>query len=212
MTSTSSKGQLIVFEGADGCGKTTLAGLFTGWLLDQGLRAKLLAFPGAEVGSLGRHVYALHHSPEDFDIRGLAPASLQLLHIAAHLDAIDSYIRPALASGITVVLDRFWWSTWVYGRVGGVAPATLDAMIELERTHWAEDLPIAVFLMDRRIPLRTEPMSLWHRLVEEYKSLAAQEASRGPVFTVANEGNPEDALAQVTAQVGQRFCRGGRRC
>ncbi len=197
MNFLSTRGRLVVFEGADGCGKTTLATLFTKWLGDQGVPAELFAFPGAEIGTLGSHVYALHHSPEKFDIQRLTPASLQLLHVAAHLDAIERRIRPTLATGTTAVLDRFWWSTWVYGRVDDVAPATLDAMIELERTHWAEDQPDAVFLITRDVPFRPEPMERWHRWVEEYQTLFARETSQTPVFAVVNEGKIEDTFSQV---------------
>ena len=203
MNSLSTKGRLIVFEGADGCGKTTLATLFAKWLGDQGIPTELFAFPGAEMGTLGRHVYALHHSPEKFDIQRLTPASLQLLHVASHLDAIERRIRPALATGTTVVLDRFWWSTWVYGRVSGVASATLDAMIELERAHWADDQPNVVFLISRATPLRPEPTEKWHRWVEEYETLSAREILQTPVLAISNEGKIEDTFSHVTCHFSQ---------
>ena len=203
MSTPRSKGKLFVFEGVDGCGKSTLADGFTRRLVEDGVPAELRSFPGREPGTLGWHVYQLHHDPAAFGITGLAPASLQLLHVAAHLDAIER-IRPALAAGRTVVLDRFWWSTWVYGRVAGAPVGTLEGMIALERAYWADDLPDAVFLIGRHAPLGVEPLPLWRAHVTEYQALAKREAERGPVFLIANEGSPEDALVLILDRVSAR--------
>ena len=191
------RGRLYVFEGADGCGKTTLASRLACWLSEKGIAVDLLAFPGREAGTLGQHVNVLHHDPGAFGIRELFPASLQLLHVAAHLDTIERRIRPALASGRIVVLDRYWWSTWVYGRVAGVAAATLEAMIAIERAHWAADQPDAVFLINRHAPLKAERLTSWRAHVAEYLALASREAHHSPVFHVANEARPEDAFANL---------------
>ncbi len=194
---STTKGRLYVFEGADGCGKTTLAGHLAHWLGERGVAVDLLAFPGREAGTLGQHVNALHHDPAAFGIRELFPASLQLLHVAAHLDAIERRIRPALAAGRTIVLDRYWWSTWVYGRVAGASAGTLEAMIAIERAHWAGDRPDAVFLVTRHAPLRTEALTPWRAHAAEYLALAGREAHHGPVFRIANEGSPEDMLTNL---------------
>src|ERR1044071_4273325 len=133
MTNIPEHGKLFVFEGPDGSGKTTLSHAFVEYLKSKGVECDYFAFPGQEPGTIGRLVYDLHHDPRDVEVESLTPTSLQLLHIAAHVDAIESKILPALKKGRTVVLDRFWWSTWVYGKVGGVSPKILRAMIQLER-------------------------------------------------------------------------------
>jgi thymidylate kinase len=79
-------GKLFVFEGPDGVGKTTLSKAFSDHLNATGIQCDYLSFPGRETGSLGRHIYELHHDPDRFGIRAVDPASLQLLHIAAHID------------------------------------------------------------------------------------------------------------------------------
>jgi dTMP kinase len=63
-----------------------------------------------------------------YRVSGLSSASLQLLHIAAHIDAIERRIKPTLGQGRIVILDRFWWSTMVYGAVSGVSEALLRGM------------------------------------------------------------------------------------
>ena len=55
------RGRLIVFEGADKVGKTTLIEEFTSRLRESGVSSDHLAFPGKQPGTLGRLVYDLHH-------------------------------------------------------------------------------------------------------------------------------------------------------
>jgi thymidylate kinase len=100
-------GKLIVFEGPDGVGKSTMATGVAAMLTARGTPCELLAFPGREPGTLGLHVYQLHHEPQRFGVVSIPPTSLQLLHVAGHLDAINDRILPALRAGRWVVLDRF---------------------------------------------------------------------------------------------------------
>src|ERR1700722_2011213 len=130
------RGTLIVFEGPDGVGKTTLGRRLTDYLTSKGIASRYTSFPGHEPGTLGRLVYEIHHHPAQFGIDKLEPTTCQLLHVASHIDALRRTIRPALLAGEVVVMDRFWWSTLVYGRTGGADPESLSAMIGLEKHHW----------------------------------------------------------------------------
>lgn len=189
---------LVVFEGPDDIGKTALASALVEELTRQGVRCEYVSFPGREPGTLGHLVYEVHHKPEKFGIDHMQPASLQVLHVAAHLDAIARRILPALEAGHSVILDRFWWSTLVYGIVGGVDCGVLDAMIELELKGWGEVAPDVAFLVTRRSPLRVEgPDERWRRLRDAYGELARQQARRYPVEAVANEGPLDETLEQV---------------
>lgn len=191
-------GSLIVFEGPDAVGKSTLAKEFASVLAGRGTPCDLLAFPGREAGTLGLHVYQLHHDPERFGIANIPAASLQLLHVAAHLDAITNRILPALRSGRWVVLDRFWWSTWVYGRVAGACKETLDAMIAVEKAEWGDVTPVMAFLVRRGRPLRDgEPLDCWQNLVLAYRELAMTERARQSVCMLDNEGTVEDAVGRT---------------
>ena len=110
MSERASKGRLIVFEGPDGVGKSTLSLALADRLKAMGLPCQHLSFPGKDVGTVGRLVYDVHHDPVQYGIQEITAASLQALHIAAHLDAIERRILPDLNEGHWVILDRFWWS------------------------------------------------------------------------------------------------------
>src|SRR5688572_29956791 len=113
-------GKLVVIEGPDGVGKTAIANELSLRLNHSGQPCKVIAFPGNEPGTLGKLIYGIHHDPTQFGVEQVTPTAVQVLHVAAHLDAIERSILPILRSGQYVLLDRFWWSTWVYGLVSGV--------------------------------------------------------------------------------------------
>ncbi len=103
--------RMIVLEGVDGSGKSTLAtklaALYRHIIPDLPLFAD--SFPGSVPGSLGEWVYRFHHgraadAPTPISV---APPALQLLHVAAHVDAVLRHIAPTLAAGGNVILDRY---------------------------------------------------------------------------------------------------------
>ena len=197
------RGRLIVFEGADEVGKTTLAAATTASLRQQGADVISLAFPGAEPGTLGAHIYQLHHTPKAFGVETLSPESIQLLHIASHLDSLRRTILPALQEGKTVVMDRFWWSTMVYGIVAGADPATLEKMISIEKARWGKVLPEVVILVKRSGPLKpVENLPEWHWIQKEYAALAKHENGRHEVVTISNEGDLSTAIHCVEFALG----------
>jgi thymidylate kinase len=193
-------GSLIVFEGPDGAGKSSIASRFTEYLNQSGSPARLFSFPGKAEGTLGWHVYQLHHNPRQFGIESLTPESLQTLHIAAHLDTIDQVLKPSLLSGTSIVLDRYWWSTWVYGREAGAVPETLDAVIKAEQLHWGSTQPSLLFLIARSDSLRSEESGpVWSRRLQLYRDLAAKPHSF-PIKEIMNNATETDSLDAAIAE------------
>lgn len=179
---------LIVFEGPDGIGKSQLSNDICQWLNQQDIAAVRLSFPGNAANTLGQLVYQVHHRRvEQFRIPTINPLSLQILHIAAHIDEIDRVIVPVMKAGNWVVLDRFWWSTWVYGMAAGVNEKCLDLVIEAERVYWADLLPTAIFLVKRSTPVRREQsQQQFDHLSRLYEELAQRERKFLAVHEIEN--------------------------
>ena len=193
-------GQLFVFEGPDGVGKTELSEQFTALLNEKGIRAQRLSFPSREDATLGKLVYDLHHDPQSHGVAHIKPLSMQLMHIAAHLDAIESIILPALRAGISIVLDRFWWSTKVYGLASGISSNALSQMIQIEIAAWEGFLPATIFLIRRKEPLRPESRRTWERWRDLYADLALDE-KLAPVVIVDNDRSVQEAISLLVPAI-----------
>jgi len=190
-------GKLYVFEGPDGTGKTTLSKEFSAYLNSIGNKSRYLSFPGNSSGTLGKHIYEIHHELSEAGITAINPTSLQMLHVASHIDAIESVILPELRAGNSIVLDRFWWSTIVYGSVYGANSDSLDKLIEIEKTHWAEYQPTCIFYLKRQNTLKPSSITHWDELLEAYEKLVLQEGESSQIEIIANESSPQDTLAQL---------------
>jgi thymidylate kinase len=164
-------------------------------------------FPAKTAGTLGELVYRIHHHHADeFSIPSLNPCSLQILHIAAHIDVIQSSIKQAVSNGIWVVLDRFWWSTYVYGLASGVSEASLELMIQLEKEAWGELLPDILLLIDSHSPLRDDESDCvtWHSKRQIYANLLEREKGLYPcavIETTSGDGSRRRASKQVIDKV-----------
>lgn len=191
-------GKLLTFEGPDGVGKTTISKQIAEYLNTNGETCQLMTFPGKELGTLGALIYELHHSPLKYGVEALTPTSKQVLHIAAHLDAIERRILPTLATGCHVILDRFWWSTWVYGLTSNVNRHVLENMIDLEKSLWGDVKPTVAILLRRNSPIdRKISLQDWKNLSYEYDALSAKEKSFYPVFAISNNGKLEEIIQQI---------------
>jgi thymidylate kinase len=204
-----------VLEGPDGAGKTTLAGHIASALEGRGSEVTLLSFPGKEPGTVGELVYRLHHDSRSLGVDSVGPAAMQTLHIAAHLDAVQHRILPSLSRGMTVILDRFWWSTVAYGRAAGVDAGLLARMVDLELAAWGPVRPAAAFLITRHAPLKAElNADGWARLAAIYERIAAEEGRSYPVHHIDNAGTVDQAVVAILKHmdVVPALRNGGDRC
>lgn len=201
------RGKLIVFEGPDAVGKSTLIQHLRQLLEERQIPKEFLSFPGDRPGTIGKLVYELHHTPGKFGIERISAIGLQALHIAAHLDAINDKILPTIESGTWVVLDRFWWSTWVYGRAAGIDPRVLDSLISSEKLLWGQVTPSVVFLIQRTEPFGDKPQGKeFATLSALYRTLAICEAVNHEIVTIL-DAEPEGAIEIVRQWISTNASR-----
>lgn len=124
------RGRLIVVEGLDGTGKTTLS---------RGLAAAL----GAEWRTTPPEALRAHRGPFDAAYRDL-PAASQLFYAATVVWAGEE-AEALRAAGRDVVIDRYWCTTRAYARAAG---SPLD-LAEVEALLPAADRTILVELDER---------------------------------------------------------------
>lgn len=127
------KGSLIIFEGIDHVGKSTIVELVNKELQKSYSNVEVYQFPGTYEGTIGKLVYDIHHNLAKYHINSIDPLSLQLLHISAHIDILNSKIIPAIQNGKIVLLDRYWWSTIAYGEGDGIPPNMLYKIVDVEK-------------------------------------------------------------------------------
>ena len=194
------EGAVFAFEGPDGVGKTTLVSAVAELLGAVGRRLSL-SFFGRATKSCA-HIYDLHHGNAGHDVHRLTPDALQILHIAAHVDAIQSAIRPHVKSGGVVLLDRYWWSTWVYGRLDGVRVGPLRRMIALERAYWGKSTPRAIFLLARPgEAVNPARRAVFIQRAGEYDRLATREEANAPVIRLENSGDIQTVAAAAVRAI-----------
>ncbi len=107
----------IVFDGIDGAGKSTQINLTKQWLQENGHRVETFYDPGStELGkSLRELLLGGYEYPIDLTTE-------MLMFVAARAQLVAEKIRPALATGKTVLCDRYTFSTVVYqGHAGGLS-------------------------------------------------------------------------------------------
>ncbi len=103
---------LITFEGIDGAGKSTQIRKLAAWLARKGMETLSLREPGGTETAESIRSLLLESSGE------ITPLGELLLFSASRAEIVQQVIIPALESGKTVILDRFYDSTTAYQGYG----------------------------------------------------------------------------------------------
>ncbi|KGB77659.1 thymidylate kinase [Cryptococcus deuterogattii 99/473] len=169
--STSTRGAFIVFEGLDRCGKSTQVDHLVQRLERQGRRARLQKFPDRTT-QIGKMIDAYLQSKTEIDDH-----AIHLLFSANRWEC-SAAIRRDLASGITVIADRYAFSGIAFSAAKGLC---FDFCLQPDA-----GLP----LPDATLYLTLPPETAARRSAygeERYESVSIQQAVRQQFKLVANE-------------------------
>ena len=122
-------GKFIVFDGNEGCGKSTQARMLRDHLEQQGTRTVLVRDPGTT--RIGEQVRGILLNPDHDE---MAMRCEMLLYMSARAQMMSEVILPALSDGACVLCDRFVSSTLAYqldgdGMTAGEIRAVADIAI-----------------------------------------------------------------------------------
>ncbi len=180
-------GLFISFEGSEGCGKSTQIGLLRDRVLATGQQVEVLREPGGtEVGEEIRHL--LQHAKAG---HGMMPEAELLLFAASRAQIVREKIRPLVAAGCLVILDRFLDSTTVYqGIARGLDLPSVRAINSFATGGTLPELTI-VLDMDAKVAwkrihasgreldrMEDQPLEFFEKVRRGYQDLAAAEPQR----------------------------------
>lgn len=189
----------IVFEGGEGCGKSTQAALVADRL--EALRTRE---PGGS--PLGSELRRLLLEAVDYEVSPRAEALMMAADRAQHLREL---VLPALADGRHVVSDRSVYSSLAYQ--GGGRELGLDAIRTINDWavygRWPDivvylrvDRSIAVERLDRSLDrIEKEDEGFHNRVAAAFDLLASAEPDR---WIVVDGARPVD---EVSAEVWERL-------
>src|SRR5690606_4268881 len=141
------EGLFIVLEGVDGAGTTTHTGLLARALRKKGLPITTTREPSdGPIGMLIRQI--LTGRVVVPGISGNRPSSwttMALLFGADRMDHLEATVHPNLMDGVTVLSDRYDYSSVAYQSVtGGGEPETVQWIREINRHARRPDLTIVL--------------------------------------------------------------------
>ncbi len=209
------RGRLLVFEGAEGVGKTTQVARLAERLAAAGVACERYREPGGT--PLGDRVRALLLEPGG----EVAPRAEALLFMAARAQLL-AHVRARLADGVTIALDRFFLSTYAYQIAGrGLPSDEVRAANRLATEGLVPDLTVLLVadpeVARARIEARggldrmeQEDAAFHERVGRAFLAAAAPAWQRaypevGPVARLDAGGTPDEVADRVWALLAGRW-------
>lgn len=110
-------GKFMVFDGPDGCGKSTQGRLLAERLVEAGVDVVTCRDPGGtQIGDRIRSILL------DYDLSTMDVSCETMLFMASRAQLVGEVVRPAIEAGRAVVCDRFVTSTCAYQGAAGFDP------------------------------------------------------------------------------------------
>jgi len=173
----------IVFEGGEGCGKSSQARILCCRLLRQSIPAVLTHEPGGTL--LGNKLRRMLKRKEGIPI---SPEAELLLFAASRAQLVTEVIQPALQQEKIVICDRFSYSTLVYqGHGRGLKLTAIEMINNLAAQNLKPDVVVLLDLLPEQGLARKsglgdrfelEELPFHHRVREGYLKMAAFDPDR----------------------------------
>ena len=203
------KGRFITIEGLDGAGTTTQANMLAAALERTGGPVWLTGEPTCgPVGSLVRQV--LQERVRGRDGGPFSRKALALLFAADRLDHCDTRIKPLLEQGVTVISDRYVYSSFAYQ----VQDAPQEWVQQINQFALTPELVIFLDITPEiameRVKKRKSEQEIFEHLVfqekvrRQYLAVLEPLDSSRKLFVDGN-GTKEDVHRAILAGVNERF-------
>jgi dTMP kinase len=202
-------GRLVVLEGGEGAGKSTLAAALASRVTAAGREAVVTREPGGTAA--GELVRTLLHEP-------LTPWAETFAFLVARAQIVAEVIRPAVARGAVVICDRFAASTFAYQGFGrGLDLGALRATNALATGGLEPDITLLLDLdpaeglarkRGEAEAIRTGLEDLaFHRRVRQGYQKQAMSSAPGAWITFDATRPPEEVAAYAWDAVGALLAR-----
>lgn len=198
-------GLFVCFEGGEGAGKSTQAGLLVAWLEEQGREVVATFEPGDT--AVGREIRRIVLDPATGE---LVPRTEALLYAADKAEHVDRVVGPALARGAAVVTDRYVDSSIAYQGTGrGIDAVELEGMLRWATGDLRPHLTVVLDVeptaglgrFEGRDRIESEPAEFHQRAREGFVRLARADPDHYLVLDA--RGAVEDIATAVRARVAE---------
>jgi dTMP kinase len=178
------RGKFITFEGIEGSGKSSQIRLLADALKARGIKYILTREPGGP--PISERIRALLLDPQN---KEMSSETELLLYCASRAQHTSEVILPALASGVHVICDRYYDSSYAYQGAARSLDKEIIRILTAFSTYSTDpdrtfllDLPVEQSLsriQDRELDrLEQESLSFHVKVREQYLSIAKDNASR----------------------------------
>jgi len=154
-------GVLIVVEGPEGAGKSTLVRALADRLQAEGRPVVTVREPGGTPVAEAAREVVLRFPHE------MAPAAELFLFLTARADLVHRVIRPALATGDVVVADRFDLSTLAYQVAGAGLP--YEEVAQAIRLATGGLVPDVTLVLDIPVEVGRERQRAAHKVQDRFE-------------------------------------------
>jgi dTMP kinase len=211
-----SSGKLLVLEGAEGAGKTTQIRLLAEHMTTAGVPCAAVREPGGTpVGDAIREILL---DPE----RQITASTEALLFMSSRAELIAREIKPSLSEGKTVLLDRFFLSTYAYQIAGrGLPEEEIRAANRLATAGLVPDLTLLLDIapstgLERadargsRDRMERADDDFHRRVAGAFRSFTNKEWQHshpecGPIMLIDGSGDENSVFSRVVAALKSSF-------